>query len=231
MVAADFQFVFTKPKVFKDSLKLQGKISDLEIFNDVERNVFKTIANAEMEIINQSEGEITLLNPRFFSQSNMKYFALTEIDNKHQTQIWYSASSSDEPIISKAFNEALELLTEKKQIENLTIKLDAGNKTNWNEKIFFEFDATEKKKRWEEINWQEFRKKSDTFWLNFSYYLPEEVYMFKPKLIEIAPECWNCVGSLPLYCLTHQNNEMKFFTLQTEPIFIDFNQAKIIENN
>lgn len=230
MVAADFQFVFTKPKFFEDAIKLQGKISALEIFNDIERNVYKTTAAAEMEIINQTEGEITLLNPRFFSQSNAKHFALTEIDNKHQSPVWTSASSSDEPIISEAFNKTLELLAEKRLVENLTLKLDAGEKTIWNEKIFFEFDATEKKKRWEEINWQEFRKKSDAFWLNFSYYLPEEIYLLKPKLIEILPECWNCAGSIPLYCSKNQKNEMRFFTLKTEPIFIDFNQAKVIEN-
>lgn len=228
MVISDFQFVFTKSKIFKDVVKLHGKIIDLEIYKDDERNIYKTTARAEMEIDNQTEGTVTLLDPRFFSQSNTKNFALTEIDNKHQSPMWCSASSSDEPVISEEFNKILGLLEEKMPLENITLKLNPGEKTKWNEKIYFEFDATEKKKRWEEINWQEFRKKSDTFWLSFSYYLPEEMYLLKPELIKISPECWNCAGSIPLYCYEKQKTEMKFFTINTEPIFIDFSQAKIV---
>lgn len=230
MVASDFNFIFINKKIINDTLKLHSKILNLEIYNDVERTVFKTTANAEMEIVNQTDGKVTLLNPRFFSQSNTKNFALTEIDNKHQSPIWTSSSSSDEPIISEEFNKTIMLLAEQRPVENLILKLEPGEKTKWNEKIYFEFDATEKKKRWEEINWQEFRKKSDTFWLSFSYYLPEETYLLKPKLVEILPECWNCAGSIPLYCYKHQKTEMKVFTINTEPIFVDFNQAKIIDN-
>lgn len=230
IVRSAFRNVFLSSSRIQDVLSLTGNISEIEILKDSERNVIKTIAKATMEITNQSDVTVNLINPKYFRQSNWKHFALTEEDAKVKLQYWCSSEASDEPIISDAFNEILGMLEERKSVENLTVTLLAGEKTVWEEKIVFEFDATEKKKRWEEINWNDFRKKSDAFWFNFSYYLPEEIYLIKPKLSEILPECWKCAGEMPMYCYKNESGEVKVFNIDTKPIFIDFTQAKTDES-
>lgn len=226
MAAGDFRFVFFgPPRLAGPDLEFRGKITGSKTARDPSRNAVKTVAAAEMSLVNPGPDTLVLLNPKYLSQPNAKDFALTEEDSRSKTHVWISAPTSDEPVIGNAFNELLGRLEDRSPIEDLTVVLTPGERFEWRERVFFEFDTTPKKKRWEEIGWDEFRKKGDRFWLRFIYRVPEEMYLLKPKLIEACADCWKGLNEVPLYCLQGKNTNRKFFELETPPMLIDFDRA------
>ncbi len=231
IISADFKFVFMRPKIsLDDGVIINGNILELEIHRDLDRNVVITSATTEMEIINRGDGLVTMINPKYFNQSNSKDFSLTEHNSKYKSTVWCSSSSTVEPVINEAYSELIEALEDRRPIDKPTLTIQSTEKYKWNERIYFEFDNTPNKKRWEEISWSDLRKKSDQFWLSFTYRLPEEIYLLTPKLIEVLPECWKGTGQTPFYCCQVENGISSIYILETEPIFIDFKKAKIVES-
>lgn len=229
MVAADFEFVFLNAKVIKNFFKVKGKVLEFEIRRDTERNAVKIVAKAKMELFNDRDSPITIINPKYLNQSALKRFAITEQDCKAKNFQWNSSPSNDEPVVSRAFNELLEKLYDDQPIEDLILKIPPEDIVQYEERIVFEFDTSERKTRWDEIKWTEFRAKAHKFWFSFDYRLPEDIELLKPKLLEIAPEIFDGVRNTAIYIIHNNKLRQNYFNLETEPIFIDFREAAVDE--
>lgn len=229
MVAGDFRFVFLPIKPIRLGLQIEGTVTDFEIKNDVQRNVVKVIANAEMKIYNRNKETIILINPKYLKQSTEKNFAITEADCKAENYLFDSLPSSDEPIISKEFNDVLEKILNEKAIDDLVFEIAENESISFKERIFFEFDADKKKRRWEEVGWLNLRSKINEIWFRYSYHPAEEINLLKPKLIELFPEQFGHAGQTPIYAHKTKDIYFGYNSIKTEPILIDFRKAKIDE--
>ncbi|HQU85048.1 MAG TPA: hypothetical protein PKY59_18045 [Pyrinomonadaceae bacterium] len=175
-----------------------------------------------MELINDSNEKLTIINPKYLTQSTSKNFALTEADCKAENYFFNSSHSSHEPIVSKDFNELIEKILDEKPIDDLVFSLGLNEKLKFKERIFLEFDAHEKKKRWEEITWNELCKKTNQAWFRYSYFLTEDFTLLKPKLIENFSDEFNRAGQIPIIVA----GESSYFSpIKTEPIIIDFKKS------
>lgn len=233
MVRTDFRLVFfqhhrmiAQGKRMKESLVLKGQISELEVQEDKQRQVITTTAKAAMELVNNNPDSMEVINPRYFEQSQVKYFATTKEDCLGRYTNLYSSPYPAKPPAKKEYSKLAEMLKADKSPEKIIIPLKQFEKTGWNETIHFEFDLVNKQRRWQGVGWNEFRRHAESFWFQFDYRLPEEMYFLKPQLMEILPENWRDAGEIPIARFKTEKIWGKQMLVETEPIFIDFSQAK-----
>lgn len=215
----------------KHILIADGEISEVfTVENKRKKTIFVT-AKAKMEITNNSEISITVVNPKYFEQSEVKYFAVTKEDCKYRSRNLYSSPFAQTVLENKDFSELAGTINENAVPENILISLEPAEKYSWDEEIHFEFHTTDTKRLWQGVSWIEFRSSGDLFWFWFEYRLPDEMSPLMAKLIEILPEEWRDSGEFPIVRYQIKDVSGQKTSIETKPIFIDFNKAKVQELN
>lgn len=214
--------------VNKHILITNGEIYEIKIENR-DRQTVAVKAESKMEITNNSEISITLINPKYFEQSEVKFFAVTKEDCSLRYGNIYSSPYPKNLSANKNFPELVKNLKENKTPENLLIRLEPKEKFIWDEEIYFEFHTADTKRIWQGVGWKEFRNKGDLFWLRFEYRLPEELSAWKLKLFEIFPDCWKDDGEIPMARYQIEDISGKKMSVETAPVLIDFTLAKAKE--
>jgi len=213
--------------VNKHILITNGEISEINIEEDKSRQIIAVTAKAKMEIANKSEILITLVNPRYFEQAEIKYFAKTKENCWVRSGNLYSSSYAKSLFGNDCFSELVKTFEEGRKPENVIISLDPEEKFSWNEVIHFEFHTADTKRLWQGVSWKEFRGSGDSFWFRLDYRLPSGMFSLKPKLFEVFPDAWKTAGEIPIARYKIKDISGQKISLETAPIFIDFTQAKV----
>lgn len=216
-----FYFIFLQQVEIKDFLKIEGEIIDRKIEIDEDRQVVKVSADAKMQAVNNANGLVELINPKFFKQSKSKYFATTKEDCSRISRLYSAIYSND--ILPNYDLEKLEFdLKEGRCPGDIFIKLEKSEKYFWEEKIYFEFDLMTGKGRWQGVTWNEMLEKADAFWFQYDYRLPEKFQSLKPKLFEFFDENWKVAGEIPAARFLGMEIKSALLTVDTRPLFIKF---------
>lgn len=214
-----FYFIFLKQVEIKDFLIIEGEIVDRKIEIDEERQVVKVLADAKMQAVNNANGLVELINPKFFFQAKSKSFATTKEDCSRISRL-YSAIYSDDVLPNYDLTKLKPDLKAGKAPEDIFIKLEKSEKHFWKEKIYFEFDLTTEKGRWQGVTWNEMLEKEDAFWFQYEYRLSEQFQSLKSKLFEFFDENWKVAGEIPVARYFGKDIKSEMSTVNTRPIFI-----------
>ena len=214
----------------KHILKANGEILEIIVEEDeIKKNVFVT-AKAKLEIVNNSEIPVRILNPKYFEQSEVKYFAAIKKDSQWISENLYSSSYSKSLTGNKCNSGLGGTINENAIPENTIIPLNPEEKYSWNDDIYFEFHTTDTKRGWQGVSWKEFRSYGNLFRFRFEYRVLEEIASLKPELYEILPDDWQEEGEIPIARYKIKNVSGQKSSLEIEPIFIDFTHAKFRES-
>ncbi len=216
--------------VNKHILQIGGEISEIKIEEDKSRRIVAVTAQAKMKIVNRSEVSITLINPKYLEQSDIKYFAPTKESCCGSRGNIYSLPCPKDFLENRFFSEFLKTFEENSSSENLMICLEPQEEFIWNEDIYFEFGSVNTKRIWQGLGWNQFRSAGDLLWFCFEYRLPPEIFSAKPKLLEIFPESWKTDAEIPIARYQIRDISGQKNVLETAPILIDFTQAIVQES-
>ena len=215
----------------KHILIADGEIVEVFTIENKRKKIISVTAKAKMEITNNSEISVTIVNPKYFQQSEVKYFAVTKEDREYRSRDVYSSPFARTIPKNKNFSKLVSSINENVVPENFLISLDPAEKHSWDEEIYFEFHTTDTKRGWQGVSWIEFRNSGNSFWFWFEYRLPEELFALKPKLNEILPVEWRDSGELPMVRYQIKDVSGQKNSIETKQIYIDFTKAKVQELN
>ena len=215
----------------KHILIADGEIVEVFTVENKRKKMISVTVKAKMEITNNSEISITMVNPKYFQQSEVKYFSVTKEDREYRSRDVYSSPFARTIPKNKNFSELVSSINENVVPENFLISLDPAEKNSWDEEIHFEFHTTDTKRVWQGVSWIEFRNSSDSFWFWFEYCLPDEMPSLMPKLNEFLPVEWQDSGEFPIVRYRIKDVSGQKYSLETKQIYIDFTKAKVQELN
>jgi TusA-related sulfurtransferase len=215
----------------KHILIADGEIVEVLTTENKRKKTISVTAKAKMEITNNSEISVNLVNPKYFQQSEVKYFAVTKEDCKYRSRDLYSSPFAQTVPKNKNFSELVSSINKNAVPENILISLEPAKKYSWDEEIYFEFHTTDTKRVWQGVSWIEFRNSGDSFWFWFEYCLLDEMSSLKPKLNEILSDEWRDSGEFPIARYQIKDISGQKHSLETRPILIDFTKAKVQELN
>lgn len=211
---------------FDDFLIISGEIYKIEIKTNEERQVQTILAEAQMNATNNSNGSVFFVNPKFYVQAKTKYFQTSKEYFFNKTDL-YSADYPHTILKNDNYEQLENDLNAGKAPENFILKLEPGEKYCWNDKIYFEFELTKKKRKWQGTTWDEFLSTASSFWFRFEFHLPVKLNSLKPKLIKNLDEIWkNDDEPFPIARFWTKDVTTKLMFINIQPIFIDLSQAE-----
>ena len=194
-----FYSIFLMQLDFSDFLVVSGEIYKIKIKTNEERRVQTVLAEAQMSALNNSNGSLFFVNPKFYVQTKTKYFQTSKEYFFYKTDL-YSADYYPHTILKNDnFVELENDLNEGKMPENFILKLKPGEKYCWNDKIYFEFELTRKHRKWQGATLNELLSAANSFWFRFEFHLPIKLNLLKSKLLNNLGEIWSIHDeSLPI---------------------------------
>jgi len=207
--------VFTQCNEETCGLVVRGTVTNLEV-DRTNKNYVKFFATVDAEFINEGTENIILFKPEFEDGYWLGGRSLSVNESGESIfgyGLWQSVSGSN------SYSKLAEKLDVKIPPKDLTIILKPNEKWNLQSKtdIFFGAKTIGLGKK----TWEEMQKLPSKLWLSVSYeILPWNVEYFKPKLISKLQKRWKSYGNVLVKA------ESNHFIISSEPMLIDFSQAK-----
>lgn len=209
-------------------LVLSGEVKEVEIVEYKDRDV-GIIASVSLKLLNTGTNTLILVNPTYY-QHNLPLYSLSSQQNRKE-EGYRSASYPTSSSFPKEHKKLAENLDSKKPPKEYTIILKPNQSFIWDEDIYSVFNIGYQSMVDFSARWKELRENGDKFWFSYSYSLPWAINYLRPNILETLPKRWEKYGVFPISCSSEENCEKKDFKIKTEPIFIDFSQAKMKQSS
>ena len=210
--------LFAQCKNVTCGLVVRGKVTDIEVDRS-DKNYVRFFAVINAEFINEGTENIILFKPEFDNGYWLGGRSLSVTENSKDIfgyGLWQSVSGAD------SYQKLAENLDVKTPPKDLTITLQPKERWDLQSKTDIFFGAKTLglgQKTWEEM--QNFPLK---LWLTVSYeILPWNVEYFKPNLIQKLQKRWKAFGNV---LVEKEKGRHNHFIISSEPMIIDFSQAK-----
>lgn len=214
--------VFAQCKDENCGLVVRGKVTNLEVDRS-DKNYVRFYATIDAEFINEGTENIILFKPEFEDGYWLGGRSLSVTENGEDIfgyGYWQSVSGAD------SYRKLAENLDVKTPPKDFTIILKPNEKWNLQSKTDIVFSAEEEKSTYpKRRSWKEMQEFSSKLWLTVAYEInPWNVEYFKPNLIRKLKKNWKGFGNI----LVENEKDGRFnqFTIVSEPMLIDFSQAK-----
>lgn len=217
--------VFAQCKDENCGLVVRGKVTNLEVDRS-DKNYVRFYAAIDAEFINEGTENIILFKPEFEDGYWLGGKSLSVTENGESIfgyGLWQSVSGAD------SYRKLAERLDVKTPLKDLTITLKPNEKWNLQSKTDIFFGA--KKLGLGEKTWEEMEKFPSQLWLIVSYEInPWNVEYFKSNLIRKLKKRWKAFGNVLVE--NEKDGRFNHFIITSEPMLIDFSQAKekVVEN-
>lgn len=213
-------------------LVVRGEVTGLEVERGKNSVIFHV--SADFQFVNEGTEPVILFDPAYGESFGPggKYWlggwALhqTEEDaNKGKSVFdggyWESVSGSEK---WRAISKSLDVKTPP---DGYTRILQPGEVWKTSDVFRIYFEAEKNYSIPEHRTWKEMQEFSPRMWLRVSFeLLPSNVGYFKPNLIRKLKKRWAAYGNIPV---EDGDDAYNFFIITSEPMQIDFSQAKVKE--
>ena len=226
------QSFFAQCKIENCGLIVSGRVTDLQIDHSKKGYVVFDVQLA-MEFKNESSQPIILFKPN----TNNSYFgdgyylggkslSLTE-NEKH-----FFAYGAWESVMGSPFYRDLASKLDTKTPSGDYTKILQPNEI-WSFADKTEIVFNEKKEKYPssvfDKSWEEMKELPSKLWLTVDYELnPWNVEFFKPKLLRKLKKRWKGFGNVPID--ENEDGSFSHFGISSEPMMIDFSEAKEIKS-
>lgn len=203
-------------------LVVRGKVTDLTVDRS-DKHYVRFYAKIDAEFKNEGSEPIILFKPEFDDGYWLGGRSLSVTENGETVFVvghWQSVSGDE------SYRKLAEGLDFKTPPKELTITLKPGETWNLQSETQIGFSAEEERNTWpKRRSWKEMQEFPSKLWLTIDYEIsPWNIEYFKPNLIRKLAKRWKSYGNV----LIEQKKEGRFnqFTLSSEPMVIDFGQAR-----
>jgi hypothetical protein len=220
------QSIFAQCKDESCGLVIRGKITDLQTEKTKDSVLF--YVNLDVEFVNEGNQPIILFTNEFLDGYWLGGWSLYE--NKEDERVIFGDGYWQSVVGSPAYRQMSEKLDVKTPPSKLTKILQPKESWKFKDDFRIYFEA-EKHTRFPEMKtWKEMQAFPSKLWLSFTYELsPWNVERFKPNLIRKLKKRWKNFGNVLVE--KEKNSGYDLFRYSSEPIMIDFSQAKEKESD